>query len=123
VQPGSDQDVPKDWDGARMALQIGATVTAEWSGVPEEWSGETEWSHLTFVRSPPPVIATPPGFDLTTFTVLNLRTALLNQENALRFAPDRVYVLSGAVGAPSEMMSLNLAGALANAIDVANTVE
>jgi hypothetical protein len=36
-------------------------------------------------------------------------------------APDRVYVLSGALSAPSEMMSL--AGALANAIDVANTVE
>ena len=182
----TDQYVPKDWDGARIAVQIGATLTAEWSNVPEEWSGETEWSHLTLVQSSPPVIATPPGFDLTTFTVLNLRTALLNQGNALRFAqrpttapalifgsgtqklilgrevnlrigpatlieqfeggghanwfgldpgpdveritllwstPDRVYVLSGAVSVPSEMMSLHLAGALANAIDMANTIE
>ena len=181
-----DQYVPKDWDGARIALQIGATLTAEWTNVPEEWSGETEWSHLTFVQIPPTVIATPPGFDLTAFTVLNLRTALLNQQNALRFAQrpttapalifgsgtqklilgrevalhkgpatlieqfeggghadwfgldpgpdveritllwsvsDRVYVLSGAVSVPREMMSLHLAGALAHAIDLANTVE
>ena len=58
---GFDQDVPKDWDGARIALQIGVS--------------------------------------------------------------DRVYVLSGAVSVPSEMMSLHLAGALAHAIDLANTVE
>lgn len=81
-----DQDVPKDWDGARIALQIGATVTAEWSDVREEGSGQIEWSDLTLAQGLPPLVAVPPGFDLAAFTVLNLRTALLGRENALRFA-------------------------------------
>ena len=184
----SDQDVPKDWDGARIALQIGATVTAEWSDVPDEWSGQIEWSDLTLAQGLPPLVEVPSGFDLTAFTVLNLRTALLGRENALRFAqrattapallfgnngklkvfavrevnlrrgpatfieefrdlnshtnwfgfggepsveritllwsvPDRMYVLRGVISVPCEMTSLDLAAALTNAIDLANTIE
>jgi hypothetical protein len=184
----SYQDVPKDWDGARIALQIGATVTAEWSDVPDEWSGQIEWSDLTLAQGLPPLVEVPSGFDLTAFTVLNLRTALLGRENALRFAqrattapallfgnngklkvfavrevnlrrgpatfieefrdfnshtnwfgfdggpsveritllwsvPDRMYVLRGVMSVPSEMVSLDLAGAVTNAIDLANTIE
>jgi hypothetical protein len=185
----SDQDVPKEWDGARIALQIGATVTAEWPDVREEGSGQIEWSDLTLAQGLPPLVAVPPGFDLAAFTVLNLRTALLGRENALRFAqrattapallfgkgrqnivavrevnlhkgpatlieerrepgfgartnwfgftggpsveritllwsvPDRMYVLRGVMSVPCEMISLDLAGALTNIIDLANTVE
>jgi hypothetical protein len=185
----SDQDVPKDWDGARIALQIGVTVTAEWSDVPDEWSGQIAWSDLTLAQGLPPLVEVPSGFDLTAFTVLNLQTALLGRENALRFAqrtttapallfgkgrqnivavrevnlqkgpatlieerrepgfgaltnwfgysggpsveqitllwsvPDRMYVLRGVMSVPSEMVSLDLAGAVTNAIDLANTIE
>ena len=184
-----DQDVPREWDGARISLQIGATVTAEWSDVREEGSGQIEWSDLTLAQGLPPVVAVPPGFDLTAFTVLNLRTALPGRENALRFAqrattapallfgkgrqnivavrevnlhkgpatlieerrepgfgahtnwfgysggptveritllwsvPDRAYVLRGVMSVPSEMVSLDLAGAVTNAIDLANAIE
>jgi hypothetical protein len=184
-----DQDVPKEWDGARISLKIGATVTAEWSDVREEGSGQIEWSNLTLAQGLPPLVAVPPGFDLAAFTVLNLRSALLGRENALRFAqrattapallfgkgrqnivavrevtlhkgpatlieerresgfgahtnwfgysggpsveqitllwsvPDRAYVLRGVMSVPSEMFSLDLAAALTNAIDLANTIE
>jgi hypothetical protein len=180
----SDEDIPKAWDGTQIALNIGSTVTAEWSNVPDEWSGEIEWSRLTLMQSPPPVLTSPPGFDLAAFTVINLRTARMrNREYALRFAqrtttapalllgggmqnvvgvrelilqrgvatliedfgalsdgnnwlgpkveriiliwsvPDRVYVLSGRMSVPRAMMGVDLAAALTNAIDLANTIE
>jgi hypothetical protein len=183
----SDQDVPKSWDGSQITLQIGTTVTAEWTDVPNESSGKIEWSEVTLTQGPPPVVTTPAGFDLTAFTVANLRAAgLRNREAALKLGklnttalalllgnnrtqkhvgvrevdlpwgpatlieefgngsaytnwlgqsagpkvervtllwsvPDRVYVLSGTMRVPSEMVSLDFASDLTEAVNLAIT--
>jgi hypothetical protein len=179
-----DQQVPRQWDGAQLTLQIGATVTARWSNVSEQ-SGGSAWSDLTLVQGPAPVVTAPPGFDLETFAVAGLRAAgMRNRDMILRFArrattapallsgylppfhvgvdprtgskrlgfstlieelnagdqsnwfgprverftllwskPNRVYVLSGVTKTPTYMFSPDFAAALANAIDVADTID
>jgi hypothetical protein len=73
--------------GARIVLQIGATVTAQWSNVPDERSGPAEWSELILAQGPAPVVATPPGFDLTAFTFATLRAAAsVTRDHATRFS-------------------------------------
>jgi hypothetical protein len=47
----SDEAIPREWDGAQLTLQIGATVMAEWHDV-------------ALMQGLPPVLSTPPGFDL-----------------------------------------------------------
>ncbi len=69
-----DETVPKEWDGARFALQIGSTVTAAW---PE--------SEVTLMQGLPPVLVAPSGFDLGAFTAATLRAAGMNREAARRF--------------------------------------
>ena len=190
----SDQSVPVSWDGAQITLQIGTTVTAEWINVPDEWSGEIEWSKLTLTQGPMPVVVTPAGFDLATFTEANLRAAgMRNRKVALQLSglqttapalllarqtqrhvavlpvnfysfslvytrlaalieefetrqganydhggppvermtlvwsapdrePNRVYVLTGTLRNPSDMFSLDFAGALTNLMDMATSM-
>jgi hypothetical protein len=190
----SDQSVPVSWDGAQVTLQIGTTVAAEWNNVPDEWSGEIEWSKLTLTQAPLPVVATPAGFDLAAFTEANLRAAgMRNRKVALQLSrlqttmpalllarqtqrhvavrpvnlyffslvytrlavlieefemqegvtyehwgppaermtlvwsapdrgPNRVYVLTGTLRTPSDMFSLDFAGALTNLMDLATSI-
>ena len=83
----SDQSVPLSWDGAQIILHIGTTVTAEWINVPDELTGEIEWSKLTLTQGPLPVVATPAGFDLAAFTEANLRAAgMRNRKVALELS-------------------------------------
>jgi hypothetical protein len=184
-----DRQVPQQWEGAQLTLQIGATVTARWSDVSDERSGETAWSELILAQGPAQVVTTPAGFDLEAFAAVGLQAAgMRNRERALRLAqhattapallfgyltpyhyvglqevnlrtgsatlvqefgrasqdhgfgysdgvprveritllwsvPDRVYVLTGVTKIPTTMLSLDLAAALASAIDLANSVE
>jgi len=68
----ADQPVPKEWDGAHLGFQIGATITADWNNV-------------TLMQGLPPVLSMPPGFDLNAFTIAVLRAAGMRREAAQRF--------------------------------------
>lgn len=59
--------IPESWNRARITLNVGATVTAEWLDVADQWS------NLTLVQGPVPVVAVPKGFDLAKFSAVNLR--------------------------------------------------
>jgi len=75
----NDQPVPQQWDGARLKVEAGPTVTARWSDVPA-------WSDLTLVQGPARVTA-PPGFDLEAFGAVVLRAAgMRNPEMVARLA-------------------------------------
>jgi hypothetical protein len=185
-----DENVPMRWEGARIDLKMGATIAAEWTDVPDESSGEIEWSKLTLTQGPPPVIGRPAGFDLAAFTEANLRAAgMRNRKAASQLSglnttlpalllasqtqrwvavrpvnfysfslgytrpatlieefgsvhddsgppvermtliwsvperePKRMFVLSGTMRHPSDMMSLAMAGALTNLMDVATSI-
>lgn len=67
----SDQVVPGDWDGARISLNIGATVTAVWSDV---------W----LMQGQPPVLSTPPQFDLGRFATILFRAVGADRVTAAR---------------------------------------
>ena len=82
-----DRQVPQQWDGAQLTLQIGATVTASWSNVSDERAGGTAWSELTLAQGPPPVVTAPPAVDLEAFAVVGLQAAgMRNRDMALRLA-------------------------------------
>ena len=66
----SDQPVPRQWDGAQIALAIGFTVTATWS--------DDTW----FMQGLPPVISMPTGFDLGGFLGAVLRAAGMRSADA-----------------------------------------
>jgi hypothetical protein len=68
----SDEAIPRDWDGAQLTLQIGATVAAEWVDV-------------MLIQGLPPVLSTPPGFDLGAFSTAVLRAVGMKRETARRF--------------------------------------
>jgi len=51
-----------NWEGQRLTLQVGETVTATWRGT-------AGWSELFLVQGQLPVITMPPGFDLQTFGI------------------------------------------------------
>jgi hypothetical protein len=79
-----DQDVPQNWDGSRITLNVGGTVTARWSDVPDQWTGVREWSDMTLTQGLPPVVTAPPGFDLAAFVAIDLRiTARVDRGHAL----------------------------------------
>jgi len=188
----TDQNVPMSWNGAQIILKMGTTITAEWTDVPDEWSGEIEWSKLTLMEGPVPMVAAPAGFDLAAFTEANLRAAgMRNRKAALELSglqttspalllagqtqrrvavrpvnfysfslvytrpatlieefemregnndhgppvermtlvwsapdrePNRVYVLTGTLRNPSDMFSLDFAGALTNLMDLATAI-
>jgi hypothetical protein len=46
-----------NWEGQRLILEIGATVTATWRGI-------AGWSEILLIQGQLPVITMPPGFDL-----------------------------------------------------------
>lgn len=62
-----DQQVPQRWDGVKLTLRIGPTVTATWSAA-------TTWSVLALTQGPAEV-SVPPGFDLKALTRVSLRAA------------------------------------------------
>jgi hypothetical protein len=85
-----DRQVPQQWDGAQLTLQIGATVTASWSHVSAERSGGMAWSDLTLAQGPARVVTAPAGFDLEAFAATGLRAAgMRNQDMVLRLAQHR----------------------------------
>jgi hypothetical protein len=49
-----------NWEGQRLTLEVGATMTATWRGIPG-------WSELVLIQGQLPEITTPPGFDLQSF--------------------------------------------------------
>ena len=51
-----------NWEGRRLTLEIGATVTATWRGT-------AGWSELLLIQGQLPVITMPPGFDLQAFGI------------------------------------------------------
>jgi len=82
-----DRQVPQQWEGAQLTLQIGATVTASWSDVSDERSGGTAWSELTLAQGPAPGVTAPAGFDLEAFAMTGLQAlGMWNRERALRLA-------------------------------------
>jgi hypothetical protein len=82
-----DGQVPQSWNGARLRLQIGATVVASWRNVKEQASGGTAWSGLTLVQGPAPVVTAPAGFSLQAFAVAGLQAAgMRNRDRAVRLA-------------------------------------
>jgi hypothetical protein len=51
-----------NWEGQRLTLEIGATVTATWQGI-------AGWSELLLIQGQLPVIMMPPGSDLQAFGI------------------------------------------------------
>src|SRR5215469_1002174 len=51
-----------NWEGQRLTLEVGATVTATWRGT-------AGWSELFLIQGRLPVITMPPGFDLQAFGI------------------------------------------------------
>jgi hypothetical protein len=79
-----DRQVPQQWDGAQLTLQIGATVIASWS---DERSGVTAWSELTLAQGPIPEVTAPAGFNLESFAMADLQAAgMWNRDMAQRLA-------------------------------------
>ena len=79
--------VPMQWDGAPLTLQIGATITASWPDASDAHSGGTAWSELTLAQCSAPVVTAPPGFDLQAFAVAGLQAAgLRNQDREQQLA-------------------------------------
>lgn len=82
-----DRQVPQQWEGAQLTLQIGATVTASWSDVSDERSGRTAWSELSLAQGPAPGVTAPAGFDLEAFAMTGLQAAgMWNRDLAQRLA-------------------------------------
>ena len=51
-----------NWEGQRLTLEVGATVTATWRGT-------AGWSELLLIQGQLPVITMPSGFDLQAFGI------------------------------------------------------
>jgi hypothetical protein len=51
-----------------------------------EWPGRDQWSSLTLVQRPLPVVSAPAGFDVQEFAAANLRAGGMSRQNALHFA-------------------------------------
>jgi hypothetical protein len=51
-----------NWEGQRLTLEIGTTMTASWQGI-------AGWSKLLLIQGQLPVITMPPGFDLQDFEI------------------------------------------------------
>ena len=75
------------WDGARLTLQVGATITASWQDVSNTWCGGTAWSELTLSQCPAPVVTALPGLDTEGFPMAALQAAgLRNRDRAQQLA-------------------------------------
>ena len=75
------------WDGAPLTLQIGASITANWTDASDARSGGTAWSELTLSQCPPPIVTAPPGLDLEAFAMTGLQAAgLRNRDRAQHLA-------------------------------------
>jgi hypothetical protein len=73
----SDRSVPREWDGATIALHTSALVTAE-------------YPDLQVVQCLPLAITTPPGFDFGAFSETLLRIVGLTPTDAHTFATQMV---------------------------------
>jgi hypothetical protein len=69
----TDETVPAEWDGARLALHTSAIVIAE-------------WPDIAFAQSLPLTLTAPPGFDFPAFSALVLRVLGVGTEEARRLA-------------------------------------
>jgi hypothetical protein len=69
----TDQTVPPQWDGARLALHTSSIVIAEWPGI-------------VLVQSLPLTLTAPSGFDFSAFSALLLRVLGVGPDQALRLA-------------------------------------
>jgi hypothetical protein len=69
----TDQTVPPEWDGVRLALHTSAIVIAE-------------WPDIAFAQSLPLTLTAPPGFDFPAFSALVLRVLGVGTEEARRLA-------------------------------------
>lgn len=67
-----DQPVPREWDGAKLVMQFGPTIVAE-------------WPDISLMQTQPPALSAPESFDLGAFTVALLRAAGMPLEQAQRF--------------------------------------
>jgi hypothetical protein len=74
-----DPPVPSQWDGARLTLEIGATITAHW---PDVSDGQAAWSELTLVQGRAAVTA-PPGLDPKAFAAAGLRAAGMRNSDTI----------------------------------------
>jgi hypothetical protein len=68
----SDAPVPDTWDGARIAAQVGSTVSAEWEGI-------------ALAQALPVELSVPSGFDLGAFLTDILRASGMNASSAQQF--------------------------------------
>jgi hypothetical protein len=69
----TDQTVPSEWDGARLALHTSAVVIAQWPDV-------------ALAQSLPLTLTAPPGFDFPAFSALVLRVLGVGPDEAQRLA-------------------------------------
>jgi hypothetical protein len=69
----TDQTVPHEWDGARLALHTSAVVIAQWPDV-------------ALAESLPLTLTAPPGFDFPAFSALVLRVLGVGPDQAQRLA-------------------------------------
>ena len=65
----SDAEISPAWDGARIRLDAGPVVGAEWDG-------------LTLMQGPPAVLSVPAGFDVAGFASAGLRALGLTRDAA-----------------------------------------
>jgi hypothetical protein len=68
----TDQPVPREWDGAKLVMQFGHTIVAE-------------WPDISLMQTQPPSLSAPGSFDLSEFTVALLRAAGMPHDQAERF--------------------------------------
>lgn len=70
----TDQSIPKEWDGAQIAINIGPVIVASWNGGP------------ALMQHRPVTVAAPPGFDFGMYWTLALRAAGVDREQAFNLA-------------------------------------
>lgn len=69
----TDLPVPKDWDGAELAIHTSTFVVADWPDVK-------------LIQCLPLTVTTPPGFNLPAFSVAALRAVGMHRSEAERLA-------------------------------------
>lgn len=70
----TDQSIPKEWDGAQIAVNVGPVIVASWNGGP------------ALMQHRPVTLSAPPGFDFGMYWTLALRAAGVDREQAFNLA-------------------------------------